>query len=120
MFILSITQGPTSRLQKEKLALAEAGNYVPNNRISPCTFLSLQPVDSFVIISLQYNGDVKAVDADGRTALAYARSIGADDCVKVMLANGCPDDGGDVNTNNSALRRTHGKNTMEKMQSSII
>ncbi|XP_071787866.1 arf-GAP with GTPase, ANK repeat and PH domain-containing protein 1-like isoform X2 [Asterias amurensis] len=67
-----------------------------------------------------YNGDVKAVDADGRTALAYARSIGADDCVKVMLANGCPDDGGDVNTNNSALRRTHGKNTMEKMQSSII
>ncbi|XP_022088418.1 arf-GAP with GTPase, ANK repeat and PH domain-containing protein 1-like isoform X2 [Acanthaster planci] len=67
-----------------------------------------------------YNADVKAVDADGRTALAYARSVGADECVKVMLANGCPDDGGDMNVNNSALRRSYGKNHPGKVTSSVI
>ena len=72
------------------------------------------------MIYLQYNADVKAMDADGRTALAYARSVGADECIKVMQANGCPDDSGDMNTNNSALRRSYGKNTMEKQQSSVI
>ena len=71
---------------------------------------------------MQYNADVKAVDADGRTALAYARSVGADDCAKVLLTNGCPEDH-ELNINNSALRRPtpHGRGpVIDKLQASVI
>ncbi|XP_013405725.1 arf-GAP with GTPase, ANK repeat and PH domain-containing protein 1 isoform X2 [Lingula anatina] len=40
---------------------------------------------------LWYGADVKAVDHDGRTALWYARTKGAQDCVDLLTHNGCPE-----------------------------
>ena len=63
---------------------------------------------------------MKAVDADGRTALAYARSVGADDCARVLLTNGCPEDH-ELNINNSALRRGPGRGqVIDKLPASVI
>lgn len=53
-----------------------------------------------------YKLNVNIADADGRTALAYARSVEADDCVKVLVMNGCQDVGDyNSNMNNSTLLR---------------
>ncbi|XP_071503314.1 arf-GAP with GTPase, ANK repeat and PH domain-containing protein 1-like [Diadema antillarum] len=51
--------------------------------------------------------NVNIADADGRTALAYAKSVGADDCIKVLIQNGCQDDNNynNCNVNNSTLLR---------------
>ena len=57
-------------------------------------------------ISFQYKLNVNITDADGRTALGYARSVGADDCAKVLIMNGCQDNGDlNSNMNNSTLLR---------------
>ncbi|XP_033105723.1 arf-GAP with GTPase, ANK repeat and PH domain-containing protein 1-like isoform X3 [Anneissia japonica] len=69
-----------------------------------------------------YNADVTAVDADGRTALVYARSVGAEDCVKVLLNNGCPDDYPKAASNGSLHHgsRSPNKNVIDKLPASVI
>ncbi|XP_041460406.1 arf-GAP with GTPase, ANK repeat and PH domain-containing protein 1-like isoform X1 [Lytechinus variegatus] len=53
-----------------------------------------------------YKLNVNIMDSDGRTALGYARSVGADDCAKVLVMNGCHDNGDlNSNMNNSTLLR---------------
>lgn len=53
-----------------------------------------------------YKLNVNITDADGRTALGYARSVGADDCAKVLIMNGCQDNEDlNSNMNNSTLLR---------------
>lgn len=42
--------------------------------------------------SFQYNADVKAVDHDGRSPLWYAKNSGSQECVDVLIHNGCPSD----------------------------
>ncbi|XP_071942718.1 arf-GAP with GTPase, ANK repeat and PH domain-containing protein 1-like isoform X3 [Antedon mediterranea] len=69
-----------------------------------------------------YNADVTAVDADGRTPLVYARSVGAEDCVKVLLNNGCPDTFPKAASNGSLHHgsRSPNKSVIDKLQASVI
>lgn len=40
---------------------------------------------------VQYGANVRLFDHEGHNCLYYARSAGSNDCVEILLANGCPD-----------------------------
>ncbi|XP_061181299.1 arf-GAP with GTPase, ANK repeat and PH domain-containing protein 1-like isoform X11 [Saccostrea echinata] len=45
----------------------------------------------YVQLLLWYNANVKVVDHEGRNALWYARSSGSNECVELLMNNGCPE-----------------------------
>lgn len=46
---------------------------------------------TWCLLILQYNANVKVVDHEGRNALWYARSSGSNECVELLMNNGCPE-----------------------------
>ncbi|RWS17885.1 centaurin-gamma-1A-like protein [Dinothrombium tinctorium] len=60
--------------------------------------------DYFYIFEIQYNADVKAIDADGKTALYYARIKEYRDIENLLLQNGCSETGANLN-NGSVLSK---------------
>lgn len=63
-----------------------------------CLFLAMWSFNISNIVCLkimsffQYNADVSAVDNDGRTALWYARNSGSQECIDILIRNGCASD----------------------------
>ncbi|XP_055995883.1 arf-GAP with GTPase, ANK repeat and PH domain-containing protein 3-like isoform X36 [Ostrea edulis] len=45
----------------------------------------------YVQLLLWYNANVKVVDHEGRNALWYAKSSGSNECVELLMNNGCPE-----------------------------
>lgn len=45
----------------------------------------------FVQLLLWYSANVKVVDHEGRNGLWYARSSGSNECVELLVVNGCPE-----------------------------
>ncbi|KAJ8307133.1 hypothetical protein KUTeg_015217 [Tegillarca granosa] len=73
--------GPSSpRDEKEKWIRAK---YETKEFLPPPPYLDI-PLN-------QYSANVKVVDHEGRNGLWYARSSGSNECVELLVVNGCPE-----------------------------
>lgn len=81
-----------------------------------CDLLNLPTVR----ISFQSNANVKSIDHEGRTCIAYARNSGSQELIELLLNNGCPDASlsGTLPRRKNSLSRK--QELFEKIASSVL
>lgn len=94
----------------------------PRDARSPLHLASSLGNLALVQLLIWSNGNVKAIDHEGRTCVSYARTSGATELVDLLLSNGCPD----ITLSGTLPRRknslsSHRKNdVLEKVTSSVL
>ncbi|XP_067928616.1 arf-GAP with GTPase, ANK repeat and PH domain-containing protein 1-like [Watersipora subatra] len=65
--------------------------YSVNDRRTPLHIAAQQANPVFLQLLLWAGADVKKLDLEGRSALWYAKKVGANDCAVILQSNGCQD-----------------------------